>query len=164
MSKLLHPGTKFIQEQPYAEVALGDMPIRYQRAVWRFMYAEGEGLWGEYSSVSLAVQNFGDVRFGIGSFANDETMKRAFVACLPDDIDVEDGGHIAYFDERFVGHDCKAEPIPVFLARADIAPEFGLLDDGHIEFYDYWVKQPRTEFVCVLPDWNPDDTSGRGGQ
>lgn len=163
MNRLVHPGTKFINAQNYREVALADMTPNQQLSVWRYMHADGEGIWGHYPSVEAAVEKLGDVKFGVGSFDNDDTMKRAFVASLPNEIEVDVDDPIGYFNGRFVGHECEAAPIPVFLGNADNAPHCGLLDDGYNEFYDHWVKQPQTEFVCCLPSWGLVEDE-RGGQ
>lgn len=163
MNKLIHPGTAFLQALPYTEVAFKDMTPMQQKAVWRYMFAEGDGYWGEFPSIAAAVEALGDVRFGVGSFANDDTMKLAFVSCVPNEL-VDEDDPIGFFNGRYIGHECEAEAIPVVLGNSNVCADFGMLDDGYNEFYDHWVKLSATEFVRVLPGWNTDDNTGRGGQ
>ena len=163
MNKLEHPGSKFLQSLPYQEAELKDMTPQQQTAIWRYMYAQGDGIWGDYDSVEKAVAKLGDVRFAFGSFVNDDTMKVAFVSCM-DGIELDDGDTpVRYFDENCIGRECDAEAIPVFLGNPKVCAEFGLFDDGFEEFYDYWAKQPETQFVNVLPSWSVASDE-RGGQ
>jgi hypothetical protein len=163
MVKLIHPGTQFLNSLTYEVKALQDMTPQQQFAIWRYMHADGDGIWGNYPTVDAAVAKLGDVKFRYGSFANDKAMKLAFVSCLPAEMEVDTDDIIGYFNGRFVGHYCEADPIPVFLGNPNSCGDTGLLDDGHTEFYDHWVKQPRTEFVAVMPDWTKADDE-RGGQ
>lgn len=162
-SKLLHPGTAFIQSLQYNEVAYKDMTPAQRYAIFEFMLCDGDGVWAEHvPSVDLAIIKFGDVRFGVGKFANDDTMKIAFVEST-DGADTDNP--LEWFAKNCT---CPEEDsigaIPVILNRPENAPEFGLFEWGYEFFYNHWTRQPETEFVCFLPNWNPCDDTGRGGQ
>ena len=160
-SKLVHPATLFIQALPSTEVAFKDMTPAQQTGLYEFMDCDGDGIWAEHcNSKEEAIKLFGDVKFTVGKFANDDTMKIAFVEATPE-ADYEHP--LEWFAEMCICDD-PADAIPVVLNSPEIAPEVGLLEWGYDHFYGYWAKQPETEFVGFRRDWNPNDTSGRGGQ
>jgi hypothetical protein len=162
--KLVHPATLFIQHLPYTEVAFKDMTPLQQRGLYDFMNCGGDGVWGENAdNFEQALELYGDVRFGVGKFANDDTFKEAMLAAsedADDEVELE-----SWFQNRYVcgDRDIQPEP-PVILNHQDVAPENGIFEWGFGWFYSYWVHLPETEFVRFLPDWNPDDHTGRGGQ
>ena len=159
--KLLHPGTAFIQSLPYREVAFKDMTPAQQEAMFRYMWASGDGAWGETGTTDTipdAVKVFGDVKFGVGSFPNDDTMKVAFVEST-DGADIENP--LEWFAEHCICDDYESEKLPVILGPAELAPDFGLFDWGYEWFYGYWVKQPRTEFIRFLSNWKYSEGAGQ---
>lgn len=168
MNTILHPATDFVQNLSFDEVQFKNLTQRQQVAMLTFMYAEGDGIWAAngVKTLNMAINLYGDIRFGVGKFKNDDTMKIAFVESTPG-IEPEDP--VKWFDENCIcadeaDTDASDDAPPVILNRADIAAEFGLLEDGHDAFYDFWSSQPETEFLLFLPDWNPNDETGRGGQ
>lgn len=163
INKLVHPATLFIQHLPFSEVAFKDMTPMQQRGIWEFMDMDSEGIWADHMpDLEGAIALYGDVRFGVGKFANDDTLKEALVAST-DGAD-DEGELDAWFKTHFTCGDGTIEQPPVVLNRADWAPEFGLFEWGYEGFYSYWAHLPETEFITFLPDWNPGDESGRGGQ
>lgn len=159
---LTHPATVFIQSLDYRAVAYKDMNPYHQIALFHFMFCDGDGVWASYcSNVNEAVAVFGDVKFGVGRFNNDDTMKVAFVEAT-DGADTENP--LEWFDENCVCFDAHAERYPVILNPADVAPDFGLFEWGYENFYNYWAARPQTEFIRFLPGWDAEDPSGRGGQ
>ncbi len=163
-SKLVHPATLFIQFLPSTEVAFKDMTPMQQRGLYEFMDCGGDGSWGQNTtSFEQALELYGDVRFGVGKFANDNTFKEAMLAAS-EDADEEVELEVWFKDRYDCGDFDGAEKPPVILNNADVAPENGIFEWGYEWFYSYWVRLPETEFIQFLPDWDAGDDSGRGGQ
>ena len=161
-AKLVHPATQFIQSLPSTVVAYKDMTPMQQRGLYEFMHCAGDGSWGNLASIDEAIATHGDVRFAVGKFANDATFKAAMLAASEDadeDVELE-----SWYTERYVCGDIGQPQPPVILNHPDVAPENGVFEWGFEWFYTYWLHLPETEFVQFLPDWNPCDESGRGGQ
>lgn len=166
MNTLTHPATIFVQSLATTDMAFKDLPHQYQKALYNYMVADGDGVWAEHCEhFSDALELFGDVRFLAGTFANNDLMKRAFAACVVG----EDGDQdlIEWFDQNCITN-CDDEngesSLPVVIGSGPLLPEFGLFEDGFERFYDYWAKRSLTEFVQFRPDWDSNDDSGRGGQ
>lgn len=162
---LLHPGTAFVQSLPYREVALKDMTPLQQQALWEFMYCAGDGSWGQFKSRSDAFKALTDVKFGVGEFDNDDTMRTAFT--LSTDADAADHDEpLKWFNDNcFCELQERPEPQPpVIMNWPDCVPECGLFEWGYEWFYAYWVHQPQTQFIRFLDGWDASDDSGRGGQ
>jgi hypothetical protein len=165
MTTLLHPATAFAQKLTFDEVQFKDMTAPQQTALWLFMHFQGDGVWGENGVDCLAdaVEKYGDVRFGVGKFANTDELKLAIISGHPD-FD-QDGDMLATYDNEVKA--CSPDPsraLPVLLNHDSCAAEFGLFEWGYEYFWGWWCYQPETEFIRFLPDWNPDDDTGRGGQ
>ena len=162
-SKLMHPATLFIQSLDFAEVAFKDMTPLQQQGLYEYMDCEGDGVWADNTnSLYEAIERYGDVRFGVGKFANDATLKEALVEASEEaDTEVELD---AWFKKHFVCSENDNEQPPVILERGDIAPELGLFQWGYEAFYTYWSHLPETEFIRFLADWDSSDETGRGGQ
>lgn len=164
-SKLVHPATLFIQSLDYSEVQFKDMTPLQQRAMFEYMFCEGDGVWGEFiDNLDDAVVHFGDVWFGVGTFANDAAFKLAMHSAY-EDADPE-AELTQWFNDTYI---CGARPTseeqpPVIINNQDIAPEFGLIEWGFEWFNEYWAHRPEVQFVRFLPDWHIHDSTGRGGQ
>lgn len=162
MNKLVHPATLFVQNVVVTEKAYWEMEFDEQRAIFDYMDANGEGYWADKAkNVAEAVLKFGDARFEVGSFANDDTMKRAFAEAT----DGYDGDDPLQWYKDNVGGDCEiSEPKPpIVLNCAAFAAEHGLIEWGWEWFYQYWSNLPTTRFVRCTEAWNCNDPSGRGG-
>lgn len=166
MNKLIHPATEFVQKLTFTEVQFKDMTAPQQTALWLFMHYQGDGIWGEngVDCLAAAIAKYGDVRFGVGKFANDESLKLAVATGHPDCCD--DESPLEYYERE--ANYCKtadlSRAVPVILNHEECVAEFGLFEWGYEYFWAYWCKQPETEFIRFLPDWDAGDQSGRGGQ
>lgn len=166
MNTLVHPATAFLQALPYAEVAYKDMGELQRKSVYDFMYYDGEGIWGEFVKTrKAALERYGDVKFGIGSFCNDTAFKVALRAAFhqteeQEALDLED-----WYNEIFIcGKPSRRRAGPIIVNSPDTAGEFGIVQHGFDEFNEYWAFQPDVEFIRFIPAWNPIDETGRGGQ
>lgn len=166
MNTLVHPATAFLQALPFAEVAYKDMGELQRKSVYDFMYYDGDGIWAEYvNSPEEALVRYGDVKFGLGSFPNDDAFKTALRAGFQQTPEQEELSLEDWYRQTFIcGDPADTRVGPIIVNNHDIAGEFGVVEHGFDEFNEYWAYQQDVEFVKFLSTWNLLDSTGRGGQ
>lgn len=181
ITKLVHPATQYLNRLQHEVVRFADMNPYQQKALVVYMI---EGAWAELArcaEVGLtpknietwrqrAVEQFGDLKFGVGILKMDDDLKVAVVStieCYAEENGVEAFDRLyskpeGYRSSQFIYN----EPWPVIVDDAESAPEWGFLQDGWSRFWEYWAAKDATEipFIRFLPDWNNTDGTGRGGQ